>query len=95
MLGDVGIRSGQADAPVSHLGHRRPHLLAGQPPSALDRLGPDGQVGQIGAGTGFGEQLAPVEVAYQGCVDPSLAPSGVPAEMIAGSAQAPMPRWGR
>ncbi len=36
VAGRVGIGAGQADGPVGPIGHRRPHLLAGDRPAAVD-----------------------------------------------------------
>ena len=65
VLGHVGVGPGQADAPVGPRGHRRPHLLAGQRPPAVDPGRPGGQRGQVGAGARLAEELAPDDLAPQ------------------------------
>ena len=65
VLRGVRVGAGQADAPVGALGDRGPHLLAGEPPAAVDLLGAGAQRGQVGAGAGLGEQLAPHQLAEQ------------------------------
>ena len=65
VLRRVRVGAGQADAPVGALGDRGPHLLAGELPAAVDPLGAGAQRGQVGAGAGLGEQLAPDQLAEQ------------------------------
>ena len=43
VLGRVGVRAGEQDAPVGLLGHRGPHLLAVEDPAALDACRPGRQ----------------------------------------------------
>ena len=71
--GHVRIGAGQADAPVGLVGAGGPDLLAGQLPAAIGayRLRP--QRGEVGAGAGLGEQLAPGELAELGRAHEPLA----------------------
>ena len=59
MLGLVGVGAGDEHAHVGDLAARGPHLLAVDDPlvAVLDR--PRLQAGEVGAGAGLGEQLAP------------------------------------
>lgn len=66
VLGRVRVRPGEQDAVVGPLGGARPHLLAVDPPALGDAFGAGAQRGEVGAGAGFGEQLAPLEFAAQG-----------------------------
>ena len=63
MLGHVGVGAGEEDAPLGPVGGRRPHLLAGDHPLVAVAHGAGGDGGQVGAGLGLGEQLAPHLVA--------------------------------
>ena len=58
-----GVGAGEQDAPVG--GHRPagPHLLAGDHPPVAVAHGPGAQAGEVGAGVGLGEELAPDVVA--------------------------------
>ena len=58
-FGRVGVGASEQHAHVGGLAHRRPHLLAVDDPlvAVLDRLG--GETGEVRAGAGLGEQLAP------------------------------------
>ena len=58
MLDDIRIGAGDQLAPLRELGPAAPHLLAVDDPLVAVALGPAGQAGQVGAGAGFGEQLA-------------------------------------
>ena len=59
MLGDVGVGAGEQHAEVGDLAAGRPDLLAVDDPlvAVLDRLGRE--AGEVGAGAGLAEQLAP------------------------------------
>ena len=65
-LGASGSAAGQAQTPVGELGVGGPDLAAGDQPPALDPLGPGGERGQVAAGVGLGEQLAPQVVGRRG-----------------------------
>ena len=71
-FGRVGIGAGEADAPFGFLGHRRPHLLAVEHPSAFDARRTRRQRGEVGARARFAEQLAPADLAAQRRQDPPL-----------------------
>ena len=58
-LRDVVVGPGQKDRPVRKVGPRGPHFLAGDDPLIAVALGPGGQRGEIGAGAGLAEELAP------------------------------------
>ena len=58
-LRDVVVGPGQKDRPVRKMGPRGPYLLAGDDPLIAVALGPGGQRGEIGAGPGLAEELAP------------------------------------
>ena len=72
VLGRVGIGAGQADTEVGDLRQRRPYLLAVEDPAPLHLVGPRAQRGQVGAGAGLAEELAPVERAVQRGPHPAL-----------------------
>ena len=59
VLGGVGVGAGDEHAPLRELGEGRPDLLPGDDPfvAVLDRAGL--QRGEVGAGLGLGEALAP------------------------------------
>ena len=59
MLGHVGVGAGDQDAELGDLGHRGPDLLAVDHPLVAVAHRPGGQVGQVAAGVGLAEQLAP------------------------------------
>ena len=61
VLGDVPVGAGQEDAPVGVVGGRRPDLVAGDQPAVAVLRGHrgGGHRGQVGAGVGLAEQLAP------------------------------------
>ena len=63
VLGHVRIGSGDEHAEVGDVGECVPHLLAVDDPfvTVLDRLG--AETSKVGAGAGFGEQLAPLLLA--------------------------------
>ena len=58
-LGDVGVGAGEAHAEVGDVGPGGPHLLAGEHPLVAVALGPRGERGEVGAGAGLAEELAP------------------------------------
>ncbi len=58
-LGHVGVGPGQQHGVRRQMGPRRPHLLAGDHPLVAVALGPGGQRGQVRAGAGLAEELAP------------------------------------
>ena len=58
VLGRIGVRAGQAQAPIDELGIGSPHLLAAEPPAAVVRNGPSGDGSQVAVGVGFAEELA-------------------------------------
>ena len=72
MLWRLGVGPRQADAPAGELGVGRPHLLAGERPSAVDPLAARRQRRQVGASAGLGEQLAPELVGSEDPRQPSL-----------------------
>ena len=78
------------------LGHRRPHLLPVEHPAAVDAVGPGAEGGQVGAGAGLAEQLAPAQRPEQRGAHPALlllrASRG---RSCVGSAHAPTARCGR
>ena len=59
MLRHVDVAAGEQQAPVAVVRARRPHLLAVDDPLVAVALGPRAQAGEVGAGAGLGEQLAP------------------------------------
>ena len=63
VLGHVRVGAGDEHAEVGDVGERVPHLLAVDDPfvTVLDRFG--AETGKVGAGAGFGEQLAPLLLA--------------------------------
>ena len=67
VLGRVGIGAGQQEDVVGELGLGGPHLLAVDDPLVAVELGPRLQRGQVAAGVGFGEPLAPGDGAVRGC----------------------------
>ena len=56
LLRRVGLGEDQRD--LGDVAERDPHLAAGDPPAAVDLLGPGAQVGGVGAGVGLGEPEA-------------------------------------
>ena len=58
-FGDVRVGAGQQDRPVAVLGPRGPHLLPVHHEHVPVPDGPGGQSGQVRAGVGLGEELAP------------------------------------
>ncbi len=93
--GASGLVAREADAPVGLARKRGPDLLTLQRPAAVDlgRLGT--QRGEVGAGAGLGEQLAPGDVAdaASGATKRSRC-SSLPCSMIVGTAQLPITRSG-
>ena len=59
VLGHVGVGAGDEDAELRVLGQRRPDLLAVDDPLVAVAHGPGAEVGQVAAGLGLAEQLAP------------------------------------
>ena len=59
VLGRLGIGPGHQHAPVGDVGQGVPHLLPGDHPLVAVADGPGGQAGQVRAGPGLAEQLAP------------------------------------
>ena len=72
VLRDVGIGAGQEHADVGDLRARRPDLLPVDDPlvAVLDRRG--GEAGEVGAGAGLAEELAPRLAAGDGVADVAL-----------------------
>ena len=58
-LRDVVVGASQKDRPVRKMGPRGPYLLAADDPLVAVTLGPGGQRGEVGAGPGLAEELAP------------------------------------
>ena len=63
--GRVRLGAGQQDPELGAVGVGRPHLLAPDHPLVAVEVGPGGQRGQVGAGAGLAEQLAPDLLAGQ------------------------------
>ncbi len=59
VLGRVGIGPHEGDAPAGEAGVGGPDLLAPHQPAALGRFGDGAQRGEVGAGVGLAEELAP------------------------------------
>ena len=59
VLGGRRIGAGQQDPPLGDVRVARPHLLPVDDPVVAVTLGPGGERGQVRAGAGLGEQLAP------------------------------------
>ncbi len=59
VLRHVGVGAGEQQAPVAVVRARRPHLLAVDDPLVAVAVGAGAQPGEVGAGAGLGEQLAP------------------------------------
>ncbi len=59
MLGHREVRPGEQHPVVGLHGHAAPHLLPVDDPAFAVALGPSRQSGQVGAGAGLAEQLAP------------------------------------
>ena len=59
VLGGRGIGAGEQDPPPGDVRIARPHLLPVDHPVVAVALGPRRERGQVGAGAGLGEQLAP------------------------------------
>ena len=59
VLGHIGVGASQQHAEVGDLAGRGPHLLSGDHPFVAVPLGPGLQSGQVGAGVGLAEELAP------------------------------------
>ena len=59
MLGHVRVGAGEQQAPPRHVRDGGPHLLAADPPAGPVPHRPGRQAGQVGAGAGLAEQLAP------------------------------------
>ena len=57
--GRIDLGAGQAQAPGGELGVGRPDLAARHLEAPLDRRGPRGEGGQVAAGVGLAEELAP------------------------------------
>jgi hypothetical protein len=72
VLRRAGVGAGEADAPVGLAGHGRPDLLAVEQPAALGAVGRRGQRGQVRAGLGLAEELAPRDGALKGRVYPAF-----------------------
>ena len=72
MLRRGGVGADEADAPVGLLGHRGPHLLAVEQPAAVDAGAGGGEGGEVGAGLGLAEELAPRDLAEQRRAHPAL-----------------------
>ncbi len=72
VLGRLGVGAGHEHAAVGDVGERVPHLLAADHPlvAVAHRLG--GQAGQVGAGAGLAEQLAPGVLAGEGAPQQAL-----------------------
>ena len=66
------VGAGEADAPVGFVRHRGPHLLPVQQPAAVGAGAGRGERGEVGAGAGLAEQLAPRDVAEQRRPHPAL-----------------------
>ena len=58
-FGAVGVRPGQEDPEVAEVRARGPHLLAVDDPLVAVALGSCRQPGEVGAGAGLAEELAP------------------------------------
>ena len=66
MLGGVGVAAGQAHPPVGELRVGGPHLATVELPSAVDAPCRRAHRGEVRAGVGLGEQLAPQLLAAVG-----------------------------
>ena len=67
MLGRLGVGPGQADPPLATSRAIDVHTFwPVRTPAAVPALGPGGEGGQVGAGTGLREELAPPELARAG-----------------------------
>ena len=59
VLGDVGVGAGHEHAAIGEVRVGVPHLLAVDDPLVAVALGPTGESGQVRAGAGLAEELAP------------------------------------
>ena len=59
VLGPLGVGARQEDPPLRPIGRRGPDLLARDHPLVAVEHGAGGHVGQVGAGLGLAEELAP------------------------------------
>ena len=66
VLGHVRVGAGQQDPPVGVVRRRGPHLLTGDDPLVAVEDRPGRQPGEVGAGTGLAEELAPDVVRVRG-----------------------------
>ncbi len=73
MLGHVRVRPDHQHPPVGDVSQRVPDLLPGDHPLVAVPHRPGGQTGQVGAGAGLAEQLAPHHLAGEGPPEQPLA----------------------
>ena len=71
VLGNVRVGTREQDRPVRDVGEAGPHLLAVDHPLLAVPCGRGAQIGQIGAGVGLAEQLAPVLLVREGRTKPT------------------------
>ena len=71
-FGRVGVGAGQQEDVVGVLGLGRPHLLPVDHPLVAVELGPRLEAGQVRAGVGLAEALAPRDLALQDARDELL-----------------------
>ena len=64
-LRHIRVGAGEEQSPVAVMRARRPHLLAVDDPLVAVAHRSSAQTGEVGAGAGLGEQLAPDLVAVQ------------------------------